>query len=234
MIKSEKSHAHLGEKSRNRKADKLITILNTVTDLKQCDVLDIGTGSGHITQRIAKQCKSMTSVDLYDERLVKKGYKFKSVPDEHLPFKDNTFDVVISNHVIEHVSNQKVHFNEAHRVLKKGGIYHIATPNRLWFMDPHYKLPFITWLPRSVANTYLQLVKKKDWDIYPLTYYQLKKMAKNKFKITNISLQILKHPKKFRLDIYKPIQPLVKLIPAFLLSIVNYIIPTYVLALKKK
>ena len=75
---SKKSYAQLNGSTRHKKANKIISVLNTFVDLSKCFVLDIGTGSGHIAQDIAKKCKSIISVDLYDERVVKLGYSFKN------------------------------------------------------------------------------------------------------------------------------------------------------------
>jgi len=96
MVKSEISHARLEELSRHKKSKKIISILSKFRDLKNCSILDIGTGSGHIINDISKLCKSASSVDLYDERMIKSGYSFKKIDDEHLPFENNTFDIVIS------------------------------------------------------------------------------------------------------------------------------------------
>jgi len=232
-IKSEKSHARLDQSSRHTKAKKIISVLQKFIDLKECNVLDIGTGSGNIIADIAKHCKSAISVDMHDERQVKTGYTFKKVDNEKLPFKDNTFDAAISNHVFEHVPNQTLHLAEIHRVLKKHGILYLATPNKLWPLDPHYKLPFITWLPRKVSNAYLQAVKGKDWDIYSRTYYHLKKMAKGKFMIHNATLDIIKNPQKYNLEIYKGLQPIVSMMPRIVLRLLNPIVPTYILILRK-
>jgi SAM-dependent methyltransferase len=46
-----------------------------------------------------------------------------------LPFADNTFDLVICNHVIEHVSAWEKLAQELHRVVRTGGIVYVATPN---------------------------------------------------------------------------------------------------------
>lgn len=39
----------------------------------------------------------------------------------NLPFKDNSFDVILCNHVLEHIPNDMKAMQELHRVLKKGG-----------------------------------------------------------------------------------------------------------------
>ena len=231
---SEKSYAQMESSSRHRKANKIISVLSEFVDLSQCYVLDIGTGSGHISQDISRKSKSLISVDLYDERVVKSGYSFKNVDNENLPFEDNKFDVVISNHVIEHVPNQILHINEIHRVLKKGGILYLATPNKYWVIDPHSKLPLISWFPRKISSFYFKLFRNKNWDVYPVSYKKIKKLTKNKFKIYNMTLEIMKNPKKYNLDIFSRIQFLLKLIPGFILNFFSFIVPTYILILKKK
>ncbi len=57
-------------------------------------------------------------------------HRFPSVPhqdSEHLSFKDNEFDLYISNDVFEHVYNYKAAFKEAHRILKDTGtlLFHV-------------------------------------------------------------------------------------------------------------
>jgi len=234
MVKSEISHARLEELSRHKKSKKIISILSKFRDLKNCSILDIGTGSGHIINDISKLCKSASSVDLYDERMIKSGYSFKKIDDEHLPFENNTFDIVISNHVIEHVPNQKLHLSEIYKVLKNNGILYLATPNKFWVIDPHHKLLFISWFPRKISAFYLKTLKNKKWDIFPLSFGMLKRLTKNKFELNNLTIDIIKYPQKYTLDVMKKLQPLIKLIPVPLLRMFNPILPTYILILKKK
>src|SRR5690606_18576065 len=57
-------------------------------------------------------------------------------------FGNTSFDLVFSNSVIEHLyslENQKKMASEIRRVGKK---YFIQTPNKYFFIEPHYALPF--------------------------------------------------------------------------------------------
>ncbi|HNW87567.1 MAG TPA: class I SAM-dependent methyltransferase [Candidatus Limiplasma sp.] len=46
---------------------------------------------------------------------------------ESIPYGDNTFDVVIANHVIEHVPDEQKALSEVMRVLKPGGFAILST-----------------------------------------------------------------------------------------------------------
>jgi len=82
-------------------------------------------------------------------------------------FKDHSIDLVHSNSVIEHLhnfENQKKMAQEAIRVGKK---YIIQTPNKYFFIEPHYLLPFFGYLPKSVKYwilTKTKLSRLKKWD----------------------------------------------------------------------
>jgi SAM-dependent methyltransferase len=47
-----------------------------------------------------------------------------------LPFQDDTFDIVVSSDVIEHIPEVQQHIAEVARVLVPGGRYYVKTPNR--------------------------------------------------------------------------------------------------------
>lgn len=50
-----------------------------------------------------------------------------------LPFKDNHFDLVTANMVVEHLADPALQFSEINRVLKPGGIFLFHTPNALGY-----------------------------------------------------------------------------------------------------
>ena len=46
-----------------------------------------------------------------------------------LPFWSSTIDALYSHHVVEHLPDLKLHFREAYRCLKPGGVYRIGVPH---------------------------------------------------------------------------------------------------------
>ncbi len=58
---------------------------------------------------------------------MQKRFKFKIVDAETIPYKDETFDVVIANHMLYHVNDIDKAFSEIYRALKKGGVFYAAT-----------------------------------------------------------------------------------------------------------
>lgn len=232
--RSDSSHAFLDVESRTRKADKIIRVLRQRTDLKNARILDIGTGSGHMPEYFARYAKEVVSVDVVDERRIKKGFTFKLVKDEHLPFKESSFDIVISNHVIEHVQNQQLHIDEVFRVLKDGGFVYFATPNRYWITDPHYRIPFINWMPRKAAGMYLKTTRGKTWDIKPITVNYLKKHINDTCRIDPIVADIMKRPDSYNFDMLRKLQPIMKRTPYPVLRSMSALSPTILLMMTKK
>src|SRR3546814_5478078 len=71
------------------------------------------------------------------------GYAFQVVDGTTLPYSNDTFDIVVSNHVIEHVGNadaQRHHLDEIRRVLAPDGVVYFAAPNRWRLVEPHFRL----------------------------------------------------------------------------------------------
>jgi SAM-dependent methyltransferase len=72
----------------------------------------------------------------------------------HMPqFADRSFDVVISNSVIEHVDDQEAMAREIRRI---GRRYYVQTPNRRFPVDPHFLVPLFHLMPRSLQVALLQ------------------------------------------------------------------------------
>lgn len=195
-----KSHAMLELQSRRHKAQKIDQLLK-LSDLKQpISMLEIGCGSGGIAHYFATHPRlniQVTAIDTHDNRQIHDSYKYYPVKNAELPFDKESFDVVITNHVIEHVGqrdSQIQHLNEIRRVLKPNGIGYLAVPNRWMVTEPHYKLIFLSWLPRYWRTPYLRLMKKGDfYDCEPLELNELEKMLRiAKLRYRNICLEGLR------------------------------------------
>lgn len=79
------------------------------------------------------------------------------------PFADDSFDVVWSNAVLEHVGDRaaQVHFlREARRV---GRRVFLTTPNRGFPIEVHSRTPFIHWLPKPALDAALRLRGKPEF-----------------------------------------------------------------------
>jgi phosphatidyl-myo-inositol dimannoside synthase len=163
-------------RGRNAKARKIEELLNIVPGEQPLKVLEIGTGSGGIANYFGRhpilRC-DVDAVDVSDTRRVHDGYKFFQVKDVHLPFSDDLYDIVISNHVIEHVGDidaQRCHLAEMRRVLKPAGQGYLAVPNRWQVVEPHYQVAFLSWLPEAWRSPYLRMRGRGvDYDCRPLT-----------------------------------------------------------------
>lgn len=94
--------------------------------------------------------------------------KFNKIQkNEKLPFKDETFDCVVSHHVFEHLDDPYFYISELNRVLKKWGKIIISTPNTSsvllpgylnFYAHPDHKRPYnktsLIWLFNEEDITY--------------------------------------------------------------------------------
>lgn len=169
-------HAVLDLPSRNFKAMKIARLLGVTPDGSSKRMLEVGCGSGGISHWFGAAGAmgwEVEAVDVEDVRLAKEGFGFRIVEGTQLPFQSESFDVVISNHVIEHVGNAKAqvdHLREVRRVLRPDGIAYLAVPSRWMVVEPHYRLPLLSWVPPRIANLYVRLTRKgSHYDCLPFT-----------------------------------------------------------------
>ena len=102
-------------------------------------VLDLGSGAGTdslVAAQMVGPEGSVTGIDMTPEMLAKasaaaaemgaSNVEFVESEAERLPFADGSFDVVISNGVIDLIPDKDAVFSELHRVLAPGGRLQIA------------------------------------------------------------------------------------------------------------
>lgn len=108
-------------------------------DLNQKLVLDAGCGTGWFTEQAVKQGAKVITLDIGDKLV---GISLSKAPQAlgsvgsllDLPFKNNTFEYIISSDVIEHTQNPYRATAELVRVLKPNGYLCLTVPNRsFWY-----------------------------------------------------------------------------------------------------
>ena len=112
-------------------------------------VLDVGCGAGVDLARFAKGGAEVTGVDLTESAIAlartnfeQQGLtgRFEVADGEHLPFPDNSFDLVFAHGVVQYTANPQQLVNECHRVLKPGGQAVFQVYNRISWLNALSKL----------------------------------------------------------------------------------------------
>lgn len=175
-------HAVLDSGSRRLKAIKIERLLGLLDWRigEPLRLLEIGVGGGGIAAYFGSHPSrrfEVWGVDTLDQRVAREGFRFDVVTGTSLPFESAFFDVVISNHVIEHVGEepeQRRHLAEIRRVLREGGRAYLALPSRWMLVEPHFRLPFLSWLPQGWSDAYVQLMGRgTHYDCRPLTAFKV-------------------------------------------------------------
>ncbi|WP_250633231.1 class I SAM-dependent methyltransferase [Pinirhizobacter soli] len=233
-------HAVLDLVSRQWKGRKIERLLGLGESTQVRRLLEVGTGSGGIAHFFASQASptfDVDAVDVTDARQVVEGYRFTLVPSALLPFESESFDVVLTNHVIEHVgdsSDQMTHLREIRRVLKADGLVYLAVPNRWMLVEPHYKLPFLSWLPRKLRSTYVRWSGRgTHYDCEPLERGELEIMTgRAGFDARNISVEAFRATLAIEGN-KGTIASIVARMPDTWLQKLEAIIPTHIYLLRK-
>jgi len=229
-------HAVLDLASRKLKAIKIERLLNLTALRRPMRMLEVGTGSGGIAHYFGTHAElhvDVDAVDVVDNRLVTDGYRFQLVTDTRLPYPDAAFDIVLTNHVIEHVGSrdeQLAHLREVRRVLREGGTGYLAVPNRWMLVEPHYRLAFLSWFPRRWRSRYL------DWrrgvafyDCEPLTMEQAEQLlGEAGFEFENLCVAALRSTLELEHRPSSPMRRIFDRIPDRLLVLTRRIIPTLI------
>lgn len=119
-------------------------------------IADVGTGTGIMKKALEKAAaKPLIGFEL-DVAFVIDRERVVGADACRLPVAEGTFDLVLLNHVYEHVDDQAGLFEEAFRVLAPGGAVYVTAGSRRAVLEPHYRLPFLSWLPRALADRYLR------------------------------------------------------------------------------
>ena len=135
-------------------------------DVKNSDhILDVGGSTLNWSYILVEPEITICNIRIKDRD--EGRFSFRNLDGTNLPFNDASFDIAFSNSVIEHVGpwdKQRQFANEIRRVAK---YYYVQTPNRWFFIEPHFISPLIHFLPRPVYRKLLPFFSLWYWIVRP-------------------------------------------------------------------
>lgn len=130
-------------------------------------ILDMGAGAGIVEQmNFRGLVKRVCGVDL-DSRVVDNPFLDEGKVSDagRIPYSAGLFDLVLSDNVLEHLSEPEAVFKEVARVLKPGGLFFFKTPNK-W----HY-MPTIARLTPHAFHQFVNRIRgRAEVDTFPTLY----------------------------------------------------------------
>jgi SAM-dependent methyltransferase len=130
-------------------------------------VLDVGAGSGLVPHmNFRGLCAKAVGIDP-DERVSENEHLDEARVGfaDSLPFDDESFDLVFSDNVLEHLERPERVFSEIRRVLKPGGCFLAKTPNK-----HHYVAIIATLTPHAFHGFFNAMRGRPRADTFPTRY----------------------------------------------------------------
>lgn len=231
---SETQSLMLDEPSRRAKARKVAAVVQHfrgIDDLRGLVVVDVGCSGGIVADELRRLGATVTGVDIDRPGLAKAQARFGDnvsfvcADSERLPLERATADVVICNHVYEHVVDPDRLFAELRRIVAPTGVLYLGLGNRLGIMEPHYRLPFLSWLPRRVADRYVRASGRADhYHEAFMTRRGLQRLCRG-LCVWDYTYTVVRDPKRFAATDAVP--GVVARAPLRLLRLARPLIPTY-------
>jgi len=228
---------------RTRKAKTIHTVLTDFIgdDLSRLSLLTIGTSSGVIDRYLSDYLDSVVGMDIDQNAIThasknyqKTNLSFLVGDGMKVPFPSQRFNIVICSHVYEHVPDAAKLMSEIYRVLVPGGVCYFAAGNRLNLMEPHYRLPFLSIIPRPLAHLYMRLTGKgSHYYERHFTVNGIRKLV-SKFSLNDYTCKMIEDPGRFNIEYMLTIAGRKQQIARIFCRYAYWLLPGYIWILQKK
>lgn len=159
---------HYGEAVRSFMTIRQTRVLELVDDLhlrEGADVLDAGCGPGYLVDALARRGFRVQALDAAEAMLKSASSRLSAIDSrfpvsfrqgdiEHLPYDDQSFDLVCSTGVIEYLADDEKVLAEMFRVLRPGGYLVLPVTN--------------LWAPANWLEFLIERLKRQPWFLRPL------------------------------------------------------------------
>lgn len=165
----------------------LLDFVKTNIKIKNKIILDAGCNGGFLSFYLVKSgAKKVYGLDMSpgfiktnkknaEDKKLSNRLNFRVGNIEKMPYKNEFFDFIICSEVIEHVRKPKMVASEFYRILKKGGMVLVTTPNILNPMEFFHNIKhYLMWLIKNESITHIQ----------HFTFSSLKSLFSKYFKVT--------------------------------------------------
>jgi SAM-dependent methyltransferase len=167
MTASQDKHAERGAPSYVWRAgqDRRLAMIRRWGDTQNTRILVDGCGVGMYAAHLLEDTPHVYAFDIELERVSVARQRAPTAhvaAAEHVPYPANTFDLILSHEVLEHVQDDRAALAEMARVLRPGGRAIIFCPNRwypfethghYWRGEYHFgNTPLINYLPDALRN----------------------------------------------------------------------------------
>lgn len=147
---------------------------------KEIRILDWGCGRGRTVLKLLRQGYTAYGVEI-DEEVMKNGYPLFEIydynPEQYLyhiddikTFQENSFHLIVTEQVLEHVEDIHHVICEQSRLTASGGFGFHSFPATKMIKEVHLRMPFVHWFPKNSIRRYwialmilLSLKPKKVW-----------------------------------------------------------------------
>ena len=203
----------LHEKPFETKLYQTLQIITSNYPNKNIRILDYGCGGGKLLFFLHnlgyKNIKGCDVIDNYGEKkfiqidLNNKFFKnifnldnvfsscrqFEEKDKNLTEYDDQSFDLILSEQVLEHCQNLDGYINECLRLLDKNGSVYLTFTQRLKPFENHINTWLIHWFPKPIRNFWLNIFRKEEGGskhyeklLNLKTIFFFKKLFKSKFK----------------------------------------------------
>jgi ubiquinone/menaquinone biosynthesis C-methylase UbiE len=154
-----------------------LSYLQFFPDNRYGRILELGCGVGYQSAFLSNFADEVVATDLPEEDIVTHtpgmlkamelhrqlnihNVKLMGCSAESMPFPDDSFDMVYSSHVLEHIPMQAQALREIFRVLKPGGVHFCVVPTSFEKVYSFFNY-YLYLAKRSVYHLYMKLMPAK-------------------------------------------------------------------------
>ena len=200
----------------SRRGSVITQIVGILEDDKNSKILDFGCGAGQTViylRLLGFDAKGVDlgSVDLPNKVAHKLGLGsgvFTQYSGRHSSYVDNSFDLIYSEQVLEHVLDLTAYYSEASRLLKPNGVAYFSFPHRMIPFDTHTRTWFVHYFPKRIQNGLYAVLSRDVAYIRKILNYKTiwthRKLGLKYFRsFEDLTFQRLSNSARQKLDFYE-------------------------------